>query len=255
MLWKHRAYLAALAYGLVSGSDARPSSQASGNGAQSGSEPSTLDVGIAAESTDVTRSPLRGAALPPPSTPEAKPTEEVPRTPTPLSEIELAEVLRDGHRLAFGDDPSDLRLAAAWAHLAYEHGRGRLLECNNFGNLSVRQEQAGAYFVRPKLKERRRRDMTQPFGRWGWLDIRFYAFPTPVLGARAYWRHLADHYGKALAYFSAGAPKEAAHNLAIHGWATAPPERYEHAIADLYGEYMRRLYPVMRTGKTTSSPP
>jgi len=243
MLWTaRRAYLVTLAYVLAA--------PASGGGASIRTATvATLDVRATSESIapEAGLVALQPADEPPPPD-DQDVSEEVPRVPTPLSEIELAQVLRDGHRLAFGEDPSDLRLAVAWAHLAYEHGRGRFIECNNLGNLSVREEQPGAYFVRPKLKERRRRDVTQPFGRWRWLDIRFYAFPTPAIGARAYWRHLADHYGKALAYFSAGAPKEAARNLAQHGWATAPPERYERAIPDLHGEYMRRIFPVMRAG-------
>lgn len=166
----------------------------------------------------------------------------VPRTPTPQDELALVRILQESHELELGEAPSELRLGVAWAHISLEHERGKAIECNNFGNLSVWEREPGPHYVRI-LKERRRASYNSAFGRWRWVEMRFRAFDTPVDGARAYWRHLQDHYAKALVLFSVGDGYEAGLKLARDGYATANPTPYADSISDLAGEYKLRILP------------
>lgn len=184
---------------------------------------------------DRNHSSVRFPALPPVS-------REVTRRPTPMSELEIAVVLSEGHELAFGEPPTDLRLGIAWAHICLEHRRGAEIENFNFGNMSVTEGEPGDYFVRV-LRERKRAHYDAAYGRWRWYETRLRAFPTAVEGARIYWRHLYDHYNKALQLFSVGDGREAGRKLARDGYATTYPEPYTESIGDLSGEFKLRILP------------
>jgi len=166
----------------------------------------------------------------------------VPRTKTPVNELEIVQILRDAHRLELGEAPTDLRLGVAWAHISLEHQRGKAVECNNFGNLSVWEREPGPHYVRI-LKERRRASYNSSFGGWRWVEMRFRAFDSPTDGARAYWRHLQDHYAKALRLFSVGNGYDAGLKLARDGYATANPTPYADSVSNLAGEFKLRILP------------
>lgn len=168
-----------------------------------------------------------------------------PRQPTPLGEIEIALVLAEGHELAFGEPPTDLRLGIAWAHVSLEHRRGADIENHNFGNMSVNEHDPGDFFVRV-LRERKRAHYDAEFGRWRWYETRLRAFPSATEGARAYWRHLFDHYNKALQLFSVGDGRDAGRKLARDGYATTYPEPYTESIGDLAGEFKLRILPELQ---------
>lgn len=174
----------------------------------------------------------------PPAAPERR-DDEVPRHPTPLSELDLARVLLEAHRHSFGAEPSGPRLASAWAHVALETGRGRYLECHNIGNLTIRTETHVDYFVR------RFSGRATPWSNLRPVDVRFRAYTSSMEGAIGYWRQLALHYGKALSLFDAGAAGLGALNLAENGYATAPAVPYAAAIESLYEEYLVRIEPML----------
>lgn len=173
---------------------------------------------------------------------------EVARETTPLSELELAEALIEGHRAVFGEPPTWMRLAVAWAHVALENGRGREIECNNFGNVIATDSWPGAYYVRD-LHERTRKNRLAALGDdWKPVPMKFRAYATPAEGARAYWKVLDEHYASALGLFGAGAPYLAARRLAELGYATAYAEPYAHAMVDLHGEFVARILPQIEGG-------
>jgi hypothetical protein len=166
----------------------------------------------------------------------------VPRTPTPLDEVEVARVLRRAHVVELGEPPTDLRLGVAWAHISLENARGRGIECNNFGNLSVWEREPGPHFVR-SLTERRRASYDARFGPYRLVEMRFRAFERPIDGARAYWAHIEAHYTKALSLFTVGNGYDAGLKLARDGYATTHAETYAQSIANLTQEFAVKVLP------------
>lgn len=176
---------------------------------------------------------------------EAAPTAtEVPRRPTPVGEIELAELLIETHKTSFGEPPTLARIGVAWAHLALEHQRGAGVENNNFGNISVGSEYVGPYYSRD-LGERQRKNAKSALGEWKTVNIRFAAFPDKRAGLSAYWRLLDKNYGSALKLFDVGNAHNAGRKLAELGYATAYPEPYSVSMSDLQGEFRRRILPAV----------
>jgi hypothetical protein len=168
----------------------------------------------------------------------------VPRENTPLTEIEVALALREGHRQMFGSEPNDFRWGVAWAHIALENGRGKETYNNNFGNLGATDAFEGQYYIR-FLRERVQRNPDV----WKYLRIKFRSYPTPEEGARAYWKVLQDHYGPALVHMDAGQALEAAKKLNAAGYATALLEPYATGVASLYNEFSSRVLPDIQSGK------
>ncbi len=179
-------------------------------------------------------------AAPPPEPPPR--SREVPRQVTSLSQVDLGNALFEGHLRTFGREPTHRRLASAWAHVAFETGRGEAVECNNLGNLTVLVDAPADYFVRT-FHARTTPDPIAPLTSYRRTDERFRAYATPIDGAIGYWQQLAAHYGRALQFFDAGAPEHAALNLVHNGYASAPAEPYAAAIANMYLEYFTRIEP------------
>lgn len=69
----------------------------------------------------------------------------VPMVRTPLTELELLKVLDRAHVETFHTRASPARLAMAWAHVAFENGRGRAIFNRNIGN-TVPTTSRHAYF-------------------------------------------------------------------------------------------------------------
>lgn len=166
----------------------------------------------------------------------------VPRTPTPLDEVAIAEVLRQAHELELGSPPSDARLGVAWAHIALENARGEGIENHNFGNLTIWEKEPGAHFVRI-LRERRPVTRGSTVTRWRWVEMRFRAFDTPVEGARAYWAHIDDKFAGALERYDFGDAHGAGLKLARLGYASAFSMRYANSLDNLYDEFRTRIAP------------
>lgn len=166
----------------------------------------------------------------------------VPRTPTPLDEVAIANVLRQAHELELGSPPTDARLGVAWAHIALENARGEGIENHNFGNLTIWEKEPGAHFVRI-LRERRPVKRGSTVTRWRWVEMRFRAFETPVEGARAYWAHIDEKFAGALERYDFGDAHGAGLKLARLGYASAFSMRYANSLDNLYDEYRTRIAP------------
>ena len=106
----------------------------------------------------------------------------VKRINTPISEVDLAKALREGHYLAFGKYPSTKRLTVAWAQVALENGRGKYTYNHNLGNISSRKK-IPYYII---------------------YSHSFLSFKSFNEGAAAYWRVIRNMCKSSLKYFDNG---------------------------------------------------
>jgi hypothetical protein len=175
---------------------------------------------------------------------EATEAREVDREPTPLSEVELARTLVKAHVVVFGTEPAPQRLSVAWAQLALEHARGRDIDCNNMGNITLPNGAFGDFYVRTAT-ERTRRNVPGLPNRWETVKMRFRAFRTPVDGAVAYWKLIREQYTEALAYFDQGNAFLAGRRLGQSGYMTAESKTYASAMGSLQQEFFADVRPAM----------
>jgi hypothetical protein len=166
---------------------------------------------------------------------------EEPRRPTPIDEFGMAKLLVETHHEIFGEAPTLARISVAWAHLALEHNRGREVENNNYGNLSVPETTKERHYVR-ELSERTRKNAKAALGEWKMVKMRFRAFSSARDGMRAYWTILRDQYPGALQLFNVGNAHHAGRKLADLGYATQLAEPYAVSMGDLQGEFRMKLF-------------
>ena len=166
----------------------------------------------------------------------------LPRTPTPLSELELARVLRDGHVRAFEARPDDDRLGCAWAQNALEHARGRAVYCDNIGNVTAGASWGGDVYEL-RVQERVHRNPDE----WRWMVLRFRCHADARDGAADYWKLLARRFAGVLPLFDEGQAREAAHELSVRGYYTALEGPYAKAMEELLAWYRRALAPVVES--------
>jgi len=141
---------------------------------------------------------------------------------TPLSDLQLAEVLSQAHVRVTGEAPSYNRLGMAWAQVQGETGRTLKAYNHNWGNIKAFNWD-GDRFRYPELDE------SMPY---------FRSYPDAITGAADYWRVLTrQRYVAALAAFDAGDPHAAATELRAAGYYTAPLERYSLTLSQLFDEY------------------
>ena len=164
----------------------------------------------------------------------------VPRVATPLSELELARVLRDGHVRAFDARPDEDRLGVSWAQNALEHARGRAVYCANIGNVTAGASWGGdVYELYVQERVRRNPDV------WQWLTLRFRVHTDVRDGAADYWKLLARRFAGVLPLFDEGRAHEAAYRLSVLGYYTALAEPYADAMESLLAWYHRAIGPVL----------
>lgn len=162
--------------------------------------------------------------------PKERATNEVERVVTPIGQLELAAVLRDGHTAALGSPPSTNRLACGWAQIALETGRGKSVNCHNLGNITAGKSWPGQFF---------------------WLKVpppdpptlKFRAYPHWLDGAADYWRLLSTRYSTALEHFDAGSPIKAAAELSRLKYFLAPLAHYAKGMDSLHKEFMSKILP------------
>lgn len=153
---------------------------------------------------------------------------EVPRVRTPLTELQMLEALREGHRVVFGVDPSPSRLACAWAQCALEHGRGNALDNFCLGNVTCGKSWEGKHYTL-RCNERIKRDPDV----WKVVELWFRAFDNATDGASNYWRLIAGRFSRVLPYFDRADVLGAAHVLSVLVWYTALESQYASAMLSL----------------------
>lgn len=164
----------------------------------------------------------------------------LPYQVTQLSELQFAEVLREGYKLAFGSSPTAEVLASGWAQGILEMGRPVKLPNNNVGNLKAGKNWINAgkpYFVK-STKEFN--DDGQAFTH---ENAAWQAFATPQEGAAAYWRLIGNRFPSALKWMAAGDPSSATVALAMNNYFTANIEQYASGVSSLYSEFFKNIAP------------
>lgn len=144
-----------------------------------------------------------------------------PPTPTPLGELELAAVLRDGHHFVFGTFPSRRRLGVAWAQTALECGRGAKTIGWNVGQIGALEGQPFHWIAGHKFRD----------------------YDDAIDGARSYW-FAVKPFTRALHSFDAGDPGGAARALSGH-YFRANADDYARAMLALYAVFVHSVDPLL----------
>lgn len=160
---------------------------------------------------------------------------------TPLSDTDLANVLRAGYQQVFGSDPTAEVLANGWAQVAFETGRGSKIYNNNFGNIKATDDwiKSGQPFA---VKE------TSEFTGSGkhYTDLaKWKAYPSPEAGAAGYWKLIGNRYKKAMDWMEAGDPQSATVALAMNKYFTANIGKYAKGVSSLYNTFMSKIAPTL----------
>jgi hypothetical protein len=169
-----------------------------------------------------------------------KTAEEIPYNVTKLSEVEFANVMREGYKKAFGSDPTAEILAGGWAQAILESGRPVKLPNNNVGNIKATQswvKSGQPYFVKDTG------EFTGSGEYYKHKGAKWRAYATPEDGAAGYWGLLGRRYGKALDWMAAGDPTSASVALGMKGYYTANIRKYSKAVNSIYGEFMKKIAP------------
>ena len=136
-----------------------------------------------------------------------------PMIKTPLTRTELVAALRDGHVAKFGVEPSENRLAMAWAQVAFENGQGKHTYNHNLGNISPWKPDHARYLS---------------------PDKHYYRdFDTFVEGAEAYWHNISKCTG-AIAKFDTGTTADSAASLKKCGYFEADLNTYTNGLSSLF---------------------
>lgn len=173
---------------------------------------------------------------------------QVPNFVTNLTELQLAETLREGYKKAFGEDPTMEVLASGWAQVVLESGRPIKLPNNNIGNIKATDAQikSGTPYFRTKS--------TIEFDKSGksfnHVNPAWVSFNTPSDGAAYYWKFLGRKFNDALNWMKAGDPTSATVELGQKGYFTANIEKYSNATSSLFREFVKTIAPKMTNLKS-----
>lgn len=142
------------------------------------------------------------------------------KAPTPLTQVELLNVLRDTHLQEYGSVPGKNKLAMVWAQVAAENGQGQLVYNHNLGNVGALGE--------------------QPF--YNVSGHHYRHFESFEAGARAYWS-TAYRCKAAMQSFAVGDAAGAANYLRRCGYYEADLEPYARMMMSLYRYAIRIVIP------------
>ncbi len=144
----------------------------------------------------------------------------VKRVSTPIEVVELARVLKEGHKKAFGKYPSNNRLAVGWAQVALESGQGKIVYNHNLGCITSSKNRP--YYIKKH---------------------RFRAHKTFLEGATDYWKVVHKMCKSAFIYFDKGQPYNAALRLKQCGYYESNASQYGKAMTQLYWKAKKKLIP------------
>lgn len=143
-----------------------------------------------------------------------------PRFDTPIDTMGLARVLKEGHKKAFGEYPSNKRLAVGWAQIAIENGQGKIIHNHNLGFITSSKNRP--YFIKKN---------------------RFRSHKTFLEGATDYWKVINKLCKSSLVYFDKGQPYNAALRLKSCGYYEADADHYGKAMSKLYWKAKKEILP------------
>jgi len=163
---------------------------------------------------------------------------------TPLTESEAAQYLNEAFFQVLGYYPSIDTLAILWSHSALESGRWKFLHHFNWGNA---KKIAGQKYTSFKCSEilNGKEVFFEPYH----LQTLFAAWDTPLEGAIAYIKFLANRtrYKKAWAQLLAG--NTINYSIALHdaGYYTANVTTYTKGVLSLTGEFKKKASILLKT--------
>lgn len=140
------------------------------------------------------------------------PSMKRPQTPTPVSERQLLDSLKEGHVAFFGTEPSYRRLASAWAQVSLENGQGSKVYNFNFGNIGGSKREP-YFFINGHP---------------------FKANDSVIDGTVLYWKTIKKMCPSVLPYFDVGNAKGAAYQLYRCGYYRSDKEDYARGMSQLY---------------------
>lgn len=166
--------------------------------------------------------------------------QQIPYHKTILSDLDLAQALKQGYQQVFGREPTAEALAGGWSQVVLEAGEPVSLPGNNMGNIKASNDwlNAGKPFFIKDTKENNAEghEYTEHGTKWR-------AYNTPVEGAVGYWQFLGKGYANALDWMAAGDPTSATVNLGLKGYFTANIKRYAAGVGSLYQKFMTQIAP------------
>lgn len=144
---------------------------------------------------------------------------EVKKYPTPISEENLKEVLYQSHIDVFHITPSDNTVNMAWAQIAFENGKGKLVYNYNLGNI-------GTF---PKARH--------PYYRVA--GNKFKSFSSFREGAANYWKVIKNRCRSSLPHFNWGDPYNSSLFLKKCSYYKLDLESYYSSMKLLFNEARR----------------
>ena len=199
-----------------------------------------------------------------------KHADQIPHTVTELSQVELANVLRKGYQMAFGQDPTAEVLAGGWAQAIFEVGRPIRLPNNNIGNIRAEKgwiKSGRPYFVKDT------REYTESGANYASKGAEWKAFSSPEEGAKFYWEFITKKFGRSMKWMAAGDPVSATIVMGIpkreaklkdgevkywDAYYTAPiggENGYSTRVGSIYDEFMKKIRPKMPELKSAPTAP
>lgn len=162
-------------------------------------------------------------------------TNELPYKVTTLSELQFANILKEGYKMAFGQEPSLPVLAFGWAQAALESGRPFKLPQNNVGNIKATKDWINS--GKPYFK-RTTEEFTAKGEKYLYSDAAWRAYNTPQEGAAGYWYLLKSRFPDALEWAASGDPQSAGVVLGQKGYYTASIKKYSTQLQSLYKTFL-----------------
>lgn len=140
---------------------------------------------------------------------------EMIKKKTPIQELELKTILQESHLQVFGKPGSINRINMAWAQIAFENGRGKLVYNHNLGNIGTHVRKS----IKPYYKV---------------ADSRFISFLSFKEAATAYWQVLKNNCPGSLKSFDLGDPKSSSIMLKKCKYYTLDSETYFFSLNSLF---------------------
>lgn len=139
---------------------------------------------------------------------------------TKLNTEELISVLKTSHYISFGKEPSNNRLAMAWAQVSLENGQGNHIYNYNLGNIG-----ASNNILHYKV-----------------AGSKFRSFSSFIEGGKAYWKHLNDNCQKALLLFDSGDVKVVSAHLKKCNYYKVDEKHYSNLMKTLYNIGLKKIF-------------
>lgn len=146
---------------------------------------------------------------------------EMNKLQTSIEVQELKDVLQEAHLDIFGKPASINRINMAWAQIAIENGKGKLVYNYNLGNI-------GAHATKN----------TKPFYRVA--GSKFISFLSFKEGAKSYWKFFKNKCRGSLAYFDLGDTKNSARMLKNCNYYESDVDFYYLNMRSLFVEISKK---------------